>query len=78
MWRTLDTIVMDEVATHEILRELGQEAFAVKDLAARLQLPPPHVLRYVLALQRRGLVDLDGVEGNSPRYRAVEPTAQVA
>jgi DNA-binding transcriptional ArsR family regulator len=78
MWRTLDTIVMDEVATFEILRELGQKPSAVKDLAARLKLPPPHVLRYVLALQRRGLVDLDGVEGNSPRYRAVEPKADAA
>jgi hypothetical protein len=78
MWRTLDTIVMDEVATHEILRELGQEAVAVKDLAARLKLPPPHVLRYVLALQRRGQVDLVGVEGNSPLYRAVEPTVEAA
>ena len=78
MWRTLDTIVMDEVATHEILRELGQKAFAVKDLAARLKLPPPHVLRYVLALQRRGLVDLDGVQGNSPRYRVVEQAVEAA
>ena len=32
MWRTLDTIVMDEVATFEILRELGQKPSAVKDL----------------------------------------------
>jgi Mn-dependent DtxR family transcriptional regulator len=70
MWRTLDTIVMDELATHEILRELGQEALAVKDLAARLKLPPPHVLKYVLALQRRELVNMEGVEGNSPRYKA--------
>ncbi|UCG14690.1 MAG: hydrogenase iron-sulfur subunit [Deltaproteobacteria bacterium] len=72
MWRTLDTIVMDEVATHEILRELERNAAAVKDLAARLKLPPPHVLRYVLALQRRGLVRLEQVEGTSPRYKAVE------
>jgi len=72
MWRTLDTIVMDEIVTHEILAELRQGALAVKDVAARLKLPPPQALRYVLALQRRGLVDLDGVAGNSPRYKAVE------
>jgi F420-non-reducing hydrogenase iron-sulfur subunit len=70
MWRTLDTIVMDEVATHEILRELRQKALAVTELASRLKLPPPQVLRYVLALQRRELVELDGVEGRSPRYKA--------
>jgi hypothetical protein len=78
MWRTLDTIVMDEVATHEILRELGQEAVAVKELATRLKLPAPDVLKYVLALQRRELVDLDGVEGSSPRYRAIQPKADAA
>lgn len=78
MWRTLDTLVMDEVATHEILRELGQKALAVTELATRLKLPQPQVLRYVLALQRRGLVDLDGVKGSSPRYRAIEPKADAA
>jgi hypothetical protein len=78
MWRTLDTIIMDEVATHQILRELRQETVPVKDLAARLKLPPPHVLRYVLALQRRGLVELDGVQGTSPLYKAVEPRAEAA
>ena len=78
MWRTLDTIVMDEIATFEILRELEREPSAVKDLSAQLKLPPPHVLRYVLALQRRGLVELDGIEGSSPRYRVVERAVEAA
>lgn len=78
MWRTLDTIVMDEIATHEILLELQDGAAAVKDLASRLKLPPPHVLRYVLALQRRGLVALDGVEGSSPLYKTADPRAEAA
>ena len=78
MWRTLDTIVMDEIATFEILRELEREPSVVKDLAAQLKLPPPHVLRYILALQRRGLVELDGIEGSSPRYRVVEPAVEAA
>jgi F420-non-reducing hydrogenase iron-sulfur subunit len=78
MWRTLDTIVMDEVATHEILRGLEQRAAAVKELAASLDLPPPHVLRYVLALQRRGLVQLEAIEGSSPRYRLLEAKADAA
>jgi coenzyme F420-reducing hydrogenase delta subunit len=76
MWRTLDTIIMDEVATHEILRELRRAPASVKDLAAYLQLPPPHVLKYVLALQRRELVSLVEVDGNSPRYQVVESEVQ--
>lgn len=76
MWRTLDTIIMDEVATHEILRELKAGPATVKDLAGRLELPPPHVLKYVLALQRRGFVSLAGIDGNSPRYQIVEQAAK--
>lgn len=78
MWRTLDTIIMDEIATHEILRELQQGAAGVKDIAARLGQAPPHVLRYVLALQRRGLVQLAGVDGSTPRYQLVEAEAMAA
>jgi F420-non-reducing hydrogenase iron-sulfur subunit len=78
MWRTLDTIIMDEVATHEILGELDGKPLSVKDLASRLKLPPPHVLKYVLALQRRGLVRLAGIEGGSPSYKVVEQAADAA
>jgi coenzyme F420-reducing hydrogenase delta subunit len=78
MWRTLDTIVMDEIATHQIIHELEQGPGVVRKLADRLKLPAPHVLRYVLALQRRGLVELDGIEGTSPRYRLAETKADAA
>jgi F420-non-reducing hydrogenase iron-sulfur subunit len=78
MWRTLDTIIMDEMATFEILHELAKGPAAVKDIAGKLSLPPPHVLRYVLALQRRGIVGLAGVDGGSPRYQIVEEAASFA
>jgi hypothetical protein len=72
MWRTLDTIIMDEVATYEILRELELGPASVKDLAEQLQLPPPHVLKYVLALRRRGFISLVEIQGSSPVYQVVE------
>jgi len=78
MWRTLDTIIMDEVATYEIMRELEQGPASVKELASRLKQSPPYVLNYVLALQRRGFVGLAEVAGSSPRYQLVEQTAQTA
>jgi coenzyme F420-reducing hydrogenase delta subunit len=74
MWRTLDTIVMDEVATFEIMDELQKGPAAAKELAERLFLPAPHVVRYVLALQRRGIVSPAGVQGQSPLYRMAEQT----
>ncbi len=76
MWRTLDTIIMDEVATYEILRELEGGPASAKEMAAKLKLPAPHVLKYVLALQRRGFLGIAEIDGNSPRYQIVDPMAK--
>jgi F420-non-reducing hydrogenase iron-sulfur subunit len=78
MWRTLDTILLDEIATHAILKEMRKGPASVKELASRLELPLSVVLRYVLALQRRGLAALAGIEGATPRYRALEQPEQAA
>ncbi len=78
MWRTLDTIVMDEIATHEILKEMRKGPVSVKDLAARVNIAPPDALKYVLALQRRGLAGLAGVEDSTPRYQVIERAAEAA
>lgn len=76
MWRTLDTIIMDEVATYEILGELEGGPASAKEMAAKLKLPAPHVLKYVLALQRRGFLGIAEIDGNSPRYQIVDPMAK--
>jgi F420-non-reducing hydrogenase iron-sulfur subunit len=78
MWRTLDTIIIDEINTHEILREMQQGPSAVKDLALKLGQQPPRVLRYVLALQRRGLVESTGMNGSSPLYKVIDTAADAA
>lgn len=75
MWRTLDTIVIDEIATHGILKEMQKGAAAVRELSDRLEIAPPDVLKYVLALQRRGLVGVAAIEGATPKYRVLERAA---
>jgi F420-non-reducing hydrogenase iron-sulfur subunit len=75
MWRTLDTIVMDEIATHDILKEMRKAPVSAGELAQRLGIAPPDALKYVLALQRRGLAELASVEGTTPLYRAKAPAA---
>ena len=72
MWRTLDAIVIDEIATHGILKEMQNGAASVKDLSERLEIAAPDALKYVLALQRRGLVGLAGIDGATPRYQVLE------
>ncbi len=78
MWRTMDTIVMDEIATHEILKEMKKGPVSVKELSLKLSIAAPDALKYVLALQRRGLAGLADVEGATPRYRVLERTAEAA
>jgi DNA-binding IclR family transcriptional regulator len=60
------------------MHALEQGPGVVRNLADQLKLPAPHVLRYVLALQRRGLVEIDGIEGTSPRYRLAEARVDAA
>jgi F420-non-reducing hydrogenase iron-sulfur subunit len=78
MWRTLDTIIMDELATFEIIESLRQGPETVKRLSEQLVLSPPTVLKYVLALQRRGFVSLADIVDHSPRYRLADPPAPSA
>jgi coenzyme F420-reducing hydrogenase delta subunit len=67
--RTLSGIVIDEMATYSIMAALEKKPAAVKDLAKELEIPAPDTLKYVLALKRRGFVEMDGVEGTSPIYK---------
>ena len=78
MWRTLDTIVIDEIATHGILKEMKKGAASVRELAQRLEIAPPDALKYVLALQRRGLVGVAGIDGATPSYKLLERAAEAA
>jgi hypothetical protein len=76
MWRTLDAIVIDEIATHGILKEMQNGAVSVKALSEKLEIAAPDALKYVLALQRRGLVELAGIDGATPRYQVLERAAE--
>jgi F420-non-reducing hydrogenase iron-sulfur subunit len=76
MWRTLDAIVIDEIATHGILKEMQNGAASVKELSERLEVAASDALKYVLALQRRGVVELAGIDGATPRYQILERAAE--
>ena len=78
MWRTLDTIVIDEIATHGILKEMQKGPVSVKDVSERIEIAPPDALKFVLALQRRGLIGLAGIDGATPKYKVLERAAKAA
>lgn len=70
--RSLSGIIIDEMATYSILGALQEKSATVKELAKDLEIPPPDTLKYVLALKRRGFVELDSVKDHSPLYKHVE------
>jgi len=73
--RLLDGVIVEEIATQQILALLGQRPLSVKELAERLDLSPPDVMRHVLALQRKELVRMCEVRDRSPLYMTTETNA---
>lgn len=66
--RLLDGIIAEEVPLSKIRLLLQEKPASVKELASRIKCNPPRVLRCISALQRKGLVCLDRIEGSSPIY----------
>jgi len=67
--RAIDMIVVEEIETQEILGALKAGSQSVKDLAATLAMPSERVFRYVTALKRRELIQLEKVDGRTPLYQ---------
>ena len=69
MDRFLDGLIMDEVAVREIQLLLQERPLSVKQISERLKIPSNRVLRYIAGLRRKGVVDMERVDGTSPLYR---------
>ncbi len=67
--RAIDMIIVEETEVQEIIGQLKIGAQSVKDLAASLAIPSAKVFRYITALQRKELVQLEKVDGRTPLYQ---------
>lgn len=68
--------LLDEVFSAEILRKnilawIGTSPLSVAELAAKAGVPEEQLFRHVIALQQKGLLDVDHVEDGSPLYKRV-------
>ncbi len=67
-WKlAVDPIVRSEYIRSRILLLTSDNALSVKEIASSLRLPSKEVLQHVTALRRRNLIDLDRIEGASPK-----------
>jgi len=65
----LDEVFSAELARKNILALVEETPLSVQELSERIGLSPDEVFWHVLALQRRGLLDVASVENGSPLYK---------
>ena len=70
MNRVLEGIIADEIPISKIRMLAQEEPLSVKEMATKIGLNPPRILKYVSALRRKGLINLHSVEKTSPLYVA--------
>ena len=69
--KLLDDVFNAEIARKNILALVAQSPRSVSSLAEQMNLPVNQIFRNVLALQQKGLVDVDHVEDDTPFYKRV-------
>lgn len=69
--RSTDMILVEEIEVQELLTQLQKGPRSVKNLAKELAIPPARVFRYITALNRKKMVTLEKISGQSPLYRCV-------
>ena len=67
--RAIDMIIVEEFETQEILGKLKEGTQSVKGLADTLAIPSQRVFRYITALNRREMIQLEKVDGRTPIYQ---------
>ena len=67
--RAIDMIIVEETELQEIIARLKEGSQSVKDLAKALAIPAARVFRYIMALKRKGMVNLEKVSGRTPIFQ---------
>jgi len=66
-----DEAIHDEFVRQRILLSLSNKVLSVKDLATELKLDPSEILENMLTLKRRGEIDYQSIDGNTPLYMRI-------
>jgi F420-non-reducing hydrogenase iron-sulfur subunit len=69
--RAIDMIIVEETEVQEILDRLKKGSRSVKDLAKDLAIPSERVFRYVTALVRKEMIQLEKVDDRTPMYQLI-------
>ena len=64
--------IEEEFMRRRIILSIGENALSVKEIAKKVKVSPQEVLRNIVSLERDGLVSVQEIEGNSPRYQTAK------
>ena len=67
--RLMDEVIDVEFVRHMILEGAREGGVSAKDLAERIGVAPEAVLREIVVLRRKNLLELDKIDGRTPLYR---------
>ncbi len=74
----LDELVDAEFLRHSILEGAREQPVSCKALASKIGVDPAVVLRAIVVLRRKNLLDIAAVEGQTPLYRTAGAGAEDA
>jgi heterodisulfide reductase subunit A len=69
--KVINEALSSEFIRNRILNMTKEQALSVKDMAGELDTSPKDILRQIIALRRKGLVELSEISGTSPLYKAL-------
>ena len=70
--RAIDMIIVEETDVQEIIKRLEKGTASVKEISEELMIPSSRVFRYMLALKRKGFVDVKEISDHTPIFQLAE------
>ena len=70
--RAIEMIIVEETDVQEILDRLRKEPASIKGLSEKLNIPSPRLFRYMLALKRKGFVNIKEISDHTPIFQIAE------
>ena len=68
----LDNAVENEIVRHKILEKIKKEGKSVPDIAKEIEVEPYKVLKHIVTLRARGLVDVDKINEEIPTFISIK------
>jgi diphthamide synthase (EF-2-diphthine--ammonia ligase) len=69
--KVITEALSSEYIRNRILNLTKEQSLSVKDMAGELEINSKDILRQIIALRRKGLVELSEISGTSPMYKAL-------